>query len=1224
MAAYHQPPPAAFHPYAPTAPGLGHSYPRVFATGPTVAPTSNGSHYPPTHTHAFAPAPTQAATQARGHGHAAAHLSPPFTSLPAPAGQPLAPASSWMPGQPAGPVKAACLSCRQKKAKCDGVQPVCGQCDKKAIECIYIKSKRGGARKKRDLTAPTALAQFLAKLDGLMGIPEFTLPKPQPLPNDDPTNVVRTFGSRDEILRCYYTEVHPYIAVLPPRQYLAEVSRELLPESPFLLAVQTVITLYPHALDSNPKSDDSRRMRNVAARNLAERTHALVMSNLMRPDPIKTVENVQALMILSIYEWGAVGHLPTVRDYYTLATEAAMDMGMHQLDRGATEAFKMEGIDWRADMLRRTWWFTYAYQLTMALVSAAPPRIQPDDSSVEVAFPVCSAQDRTWSNWINMIRMCYRVVLYVNTVVATPPSDSPATASSSGGINTWGHKQQAMDDRDDRAYRTRKMIEIDRNITTMMKEAERLSVIEHVPGGEEEVARNLQVATRLGLAVTHIHVHRHQAFPEVSFFSKAICGLPETLSAGAGAARAIEHIRRDNAKRGSVSSSGRATSDETVSTNGHAVAGTRPGTSPLYADSHGPSPGTHSQASAASYDLTSLDGSFDAADVAAQQRVLEEILAANGIDISGSGAAAANSNFGVIGTHANGAAGYNNGSADYSNGATGLINAAGATSGVSDNPARVFNGFAAPRVQGHQQAQNSANGNLQAQPPLAPQNLSPIHGWTPPSASTSSGRNNVTSQSPVYFSSTGYTGGSFVNGTAPTQLYDSNTDANLQAFDALYVAGGHGQVNTNPLMPVIPDGLTKYDPLYLDGGLPSAEFPNGDFFANATDLLPLSSASNTLATAGGVTQAAPADLAYDFFAHLSPRQVIPSTSNGFPVPTNLHTPPSAGLAQQISPATALSVSPALAYPPTTGFASQLQYPQYDLPFLGELWEPELYPSNMPMPWFAQPGGAASLYYPIEELPKHAPPLPMLPETSTLSSPPHAVQPAAPATATVPAAVAAPRTGSSTSAPSGEAAPGPATAAAALANKARAWGIDDNGVVRDEAGVKEEYGERERANAGGTGASTTSVAGEASDDDDLAAVFAPGLSLQRCATAAHTIVRLEVIHRSATMALAEGPPKWLPFCSCGLVTGAYAFLLLALAVQAENEFVPDPDGRRGREVEALLTNVKIILAGLEAYGVMWGAIDMMATEVRNALESATNLSSEVRAQITNASPATEAE
>jgi hypothetical protein len=49
-----------------------------------------------------------------------------------------------------GPVKNACLSCRAKKAKCDGAQPVCGQCSKKQLECTYVKSKRGGARKKRE------------------------------------------------------------------------------------------------------------------------------------------------------------------------------------------------------------------------------------------------------------------------------------------------------------------------------------------------------------------------------------------------------------------------------------------------------------------------------------------------------------------------------------------------------------------------------------------------------------------------------------------------------------------------------------------------------------------------------------------------------------------------------------------------------------------------------------------------------------------------------------------------------------------------------------------------------------------------------------------------------------------------------------------------------------------------------------------------------------------
>jgi hypothetical protein len=50
----------------------------------------------------------------------------------------------------------------------------------------------------------------------------------------------------------------------------------------------------------------------------------------------------------------------------------------------------------------------------------------------------------------------------------------------------------------------------------------------------------------------------------------------------------------------------------------------------------------------------------------------------------------------------------------------------------------------------------------------------------------------------------------------------------------------------------------------------------------------------------------------------------------------------------------------------------------------------------------------------------------------------------------------------------------------------------------------------------------------------------------------------------------------------------------LAVQAENAFGTHDESRQ-HEVDALLTNVKIILAGLEAYGVMWGGIDIMASE-----------------------------
>ena len=91
------------------------------------------------------------------------------------------------------------------------------------------------------------------------------------------------------------------------------------------------------------------------------------------------------------------------------------------------------------------------------------------------------------------------------------------------------------------------------------------------------------------------------------------------------------------------------------------------------------------------------------------------------------------------------------------------------------------------------------------------------------------------------------------------------------------------------------------------------------------------------------------------------------------------------------------------------------------------------------------------------------------------------------------------------------------------------------------------------------------------------------------------------------------------------------MLLALAVQADNDFATSEElVQKSEEVEALLTNVKVILAGLEAYGVMWAGIEVMAGEssplgwlvmsadksgeVRAALEAASRLPYEIRGQI----------
>lgn len=71
---------------------------------------------------------------------------------------------------------------------------------------------------------------------------------------------------------------------------------------------------------------------------------------------------------------------------------------------------------------------------------------------------------------------------------------------------------------------------------------------------------------------------------------------------------------------------------------------------------------------------------------------------------------------------------------------------------------------------------------------------------------------------------------------------------------------------------------------------------------------------------------------------------------------------------------------------------------------------------------------------------------------------------------------------------------------------------------------------------------------------------------------------------------------MPFCACGLVTGAYSFLLLALAVQAESAY-QIPTDEALEQIDGLLTNVRVIVSGLKAYGKMWAGIDVMACELR---------------------------
>ncbi|WVR04404.1 hypothetical protein IAU60_001406 [Kwoniella sp. DSM 27419] len=779
----------------------------------------------------------------------------------------------WNGGPKAAPVKAACLSCRTKKAKCDGKQPVCGQCARKNLECVFVKSRRGGARKRRQVVPPTALSTFLKKLDGLIAVPAFEhavslTPAADPsAPPDDPTNVVKQFSTREEVFNQYYSDIHPYVAVMPQRNYLGQILPTLLPASPFLLAVQTILVLVPHPNDPTPNSASSKRQRQNASLTLAQQSYQLIDS--MVEAGTVNLECVQALTILALWEWSNSGSVAKNHSRSGQAIQIAMQLGLHELDKytGTSTGLSVEGDDWQRDMVRRTWWVTYVSQLTAAVVSGSSPVVGPDDPRIMIDYPASTLTDNSWPNFINTVRQCIRIFAMVNAVYFPHLTENPAWGPKdlNGDSPTAAPVPDSGDTPERKAEIRQQMYEIDKKVLDLLKEAEASSVIDLVPGGEEEVVRNQQLQARLALAVVHIHIHRFQAFPEVSLFSKRICGLPQApdFSATSGA-------------------------------------------------------GTPS----------TLDGSY------------------------------------------------------------------------------------------------------------AQQYTSPAS-----SANLTTGQSDMTMYTEV---------------SQGAEYAATSQDTRMNGIDNGQYSNSHGA--------------------HMNG--------NSDGYSGQYG----------------------SEWKYD-------------SANGFP--------------------------------------DQQMYNDY---VMDDVFAPETYPENLPAPWFTYPGGAASLYAPLMQEPTHYPEV-------TASIVPIMTPPSA--------SVADPSSGSRRA----------SSGSSAIDSKPhKAWGVDEKAdkVLPP-------------------------------PDSQMMDVFPPGISLARCATAAHTIVRLEVLHRSAVMAMWDGPPKWPPFCSCGLVTGAYAFLLLALAVQAENTFTGYTNSR-SEEVEALLTNVKVILAGLEAYGTMWAGIDAMAGEVRAALEAATRLPFEVQAQI----------
>ncbi|KAL6230151.1 hypothetical protein BDW75DRAFT_234618 [Aspergillus navahoensis] len=226
----------------------------------------------------------------------------------------------------------ACLNCREKHLKCDGILGGCARCQSLGLSCHFVPSRRG--RKCR----PAAPDQAPSSLGSpLPSIQITTYPQEQQQSQQFPYVVGRDRGLH--FISLYYLHFHQAHPFLPPMEVLLQSN----PPS-YLLEIMEFIGLHylsPHFfLDSSD-----------------ELFVAVQAADL-------TVEKTQALLLLAIVQHGRQ-QAQEARSCLGQALQCALELGLHR-----REASDMLSLDapLRAESLRRTWWEIFVVDVLLAAV----------------------------------------------------------------------------------------------------------------------------------------------------------------------------------------------------------------------------------------------------------------------------------------------------------------------------------------------------------------------------------------------------------------------------------------------------------------------------------------------------------------------------------------------------------------------------------------------------------------------------------------------------------------------------------------------------------------------------------------------------------------------------------------------------------------------------------------------------------------------------------------
>lgn len=266
-------------------------------------------------------------------------------------------------------ISRACLECRQRHLKCDGGAPKCLRCSKTNKECSYVKSHRGGSRKKGikkskpnpdhpdalDLTLPCVSNGVVGNCPkghdrstcGLLkdgDTSSFKLPchTKDSSPRTDVsfetiqrnasnTKYLQQMFDTDNIVHNYYTKFHSAHPILPP---LDEMNHFLqLTDSPKeLLGIMKVIG---DGYTSSKYSKDINAVFDIAVE----------ISNLIHTQT-KDVISLQALILLSL-----VCHVSALHDLSTSLRKEAIELTL-SLDINNLDMDRFLGEDINGNILK--------------------------------------------------------------------------------------------------------------------------------------------------------------------------------------------------------------------------------------------------------------------------------------------------------------------------------------------------------------------------------------------------------------------------------------------------------------------------------------------------------------------------------------------------------------------------------------------------------------------------------------------------------------------------------------------------------------------------------------------------------------------------------------------------------------------------------------------------------------------------------------------------------